>query len=151
MTSIPAGSSGSAGIDLRQEDWCGLASSSDGQGGAEVRVFSTDEKIVAWLAQVARHAFIDYVRKQNRQQSNHSLSSPCLISKPGQPARRALMQCSTGIEPLDAEEWALVESAISGQNHGELAPKAANCKAVESKLARIRPNFRKFIVNETKI
>src|SRR5438132_7588450 len=59
----------------------------------KLRGFSTDEKLWAWLAQVARHAFIDYVRKQNRQ-SEQPLSEFALASlaNPDSQPEEPLMQ-----------------------------------------------------------
>jgi len=93
-------------------------------GGAEVARFLDGRKIVAWLAQVARHAFIDYVRKQNRQPeqplSEFALAS--LANPDSQPEEPLMQLLDRGLSALDAEEWALVESAyFQDRTHGELA------------------------------
>ncbi len=114
------------------------------------RVFPTDEELWAWLAQVARHAFIDHVRKQNRR-PEQPLSGWALDSShiPDEHAGKHLIEClDDALQGLDDEERALVEAVyFEDSAHGEVAAETGQtAKAVESRLARIRAKLRKFIL-----
>jgi RNA polymerase sigma-70 factor (ECF subfamily) len=120
----------------------------------KLRGFTTDEALWAWLAQVARHAFIDYLRKQNRR-LEHPFSESALNSLrvPDNQAEKHLTDwLDHALQHLNGEERALVESVyFEDRAHREVAAETGQtAKAVESRLARIRAKLRKFILTKLK-
>ena len=116
------------------------------------RLFTADEELWAWLAQVARNAFIDYVRKQDRRSEQPLPESPLdSLRTPDEQAEKHLMEwLDLALQGLDRDERALVEAVyFDDRAHGEVAAESGQtAKAVESRLARIRAKLRKFILTK---
>ncbi len=118
------------------------------------RVFGSDAELWAWLAQVARHAYVDYWRRQDR----HALPGvqddlELAASAPDSGVEKELLEwLDEGLEALDAEELDLVEHIyFQGCGQQALADKYGHTrKAIESKLARIREKLRQFILRRIK-
>jgi RNA polymerase sigma factor (sigma-70 family) len=118
------------------------------------RVFRADEELWAWLAQVARHAFIDSLRQLNRR-PEHPLTEPALaaLHAPEHPIDQLLMEwLDHGLDSLESDERALIESVyFEHRTHGEIAAGSQQtAKAIESRLARIRARLRQFILRRLK-
>jgi RNA polymerase sigma-70 factor, ECF subfamily len=116
------------------------------------RVFTADEELWAWLAQVARHAFIDCLRQQNRRSElPFSESALDALHAPERPTDQVLIEwLDHGLESLEAGERALVQSVyFQERTHGEVAAESGQtAKAVESRLARIRARLRQFMLKK---
>ena len=114
------------------------------------RAFHTEEALWAWLAQVARHAFIDSLRQQNRRLEKPLPGLPHdPVPWPDDQAEKHLVDwLDHALQHLEEEELALVEAVyFEDRAHGEIATETGQtAKAVESRLARIRVKLRRFIL-----
>lgn len=118
----------------------------------KIRVFNTDQALWAWLAQVARNAFIDYIRRQNRR-SEHALPRSTLDSlhTPEAQAEKYLSEwLDHALQCLNGDDRALVEAVyFENRAHSRVAAETGQTpKAVESRLARIRAKLRKYILTK---
>jgi len=118
------------------------------------KVIRSENELWAWLAQIARNAFIDYLRKQARRRE-------CALDKLNldlehtreDTAEQTLMErLEEGLHMLEPEERSLLEAVyFDKQAHKDVAAKNGHTvKAIDSKLARIRTRLRAFIMRRTR-
>jgi RNA polymerase sigma-70 factor (ECF subfamily) len=113
------------------------------------RVFEQDAALWAWLSQVARNAWVDYIREQSRLSSSVSMDlvTPS-VTAPGAAEAELLEWLECGLNELNEEERTLVQSVyFQRRRQRDLADENGTTqKAIESKLARIRSKLRKFVL-----
>jgi RNA polymerase sigma factor (sigma-70 family) len=117
------------------------------------RVFEHDAALWAWLSQVARNALVDYIRERSRLPNPVSIDLVnSSVGAPGVAEEELLEWLEGGLDQLDEEERALVESVyFQRRQQRELADESGTTqKAIESKLARIRAKLRRFVLQRIK-
>jgi RNA polymerase sigma-70 factor (ECF subfamily) len=114
------------------------------------RVFANEGELWAWLSQVTRHAYVDFVRKQARNSGHTDFGSELPEeSDPGTAVDGKLLRwLDDGLEALALEERALIESIYFCElRQKEVAQaRGSTVKAVEAKLGRVREKLRQFIL-----
>src|SRR5688572_25069990 len=116
---------------------------------------TSDETLWAWLATIARNAFVDHLRSEQRrlkrEQSNHlsslERSEPPEPSGPSEKLTTALDQA---IAELDSEDQTLVrEFYFNNQCQASIAShNETTVKALQSRLARIRRRLKQIITQK---
>ncbi len=113
-----------------------------------IRVFDSDASFWAWLATIARHTWIDLVRKQQRLTRLRDALS-WLWREPAMENNEALsqLQFDTALEGLSDEERSLLrQKYLEGQSYQDIAQRCRlSEKAVESRLARVRARLRSIL------
>jgi RNA polymerase sigma-70 factor, ECF subfamily len=116
-----------------------------------IRVFEGEEQFWNWLATVARHSFLDHIRKRRRGPEFDFISrdEATNVAAPQSPDADAslLSALEHGLAELPAEERALVESFYfqSATYRSLAAEQEISEKAIESRLARTRQKLRNAI------
>ena len=118
------------------------------------KVIATEDELWAWLAQVARNAFVDHVRKQGRRREC-ALDGARADGQESQPAaaeQDLIEQLEEGLQCLDAEERSLLEAVYFDKRaHKDVAIESGlTVKAIDSRLGRIRAKLRAFIMRRTR-
>jgi RNA polymerase sigma-70 factor (ECF subfamily) len=110
------------------------------------KVIATEAQLWAWLAQIARNAFIDHLRKQARRRE-------CTLETshvgPAEATEEALVvRLEEGLQMLEPEERSLLETVyFEKRSHKEVATEGGQTvKAIDSRLARIRAKLRAIIL-----
>jgi RNA polymerase sigma factor (sigma-70 family) len=117
------------------------------------RVFDHEAALWAWLSQIARNAWVDYIREQSRLPKPVSIELLASSSAAPEAAEAELLQwLECGLNELDDEERVLVESIyFERRRQRVLADESGTTpKAIESKLARIRAKLRQFVLQRIK-
>lgn len=117
----------------------------------KARVFTDEEAFWAWLARVTRSSVVDCARRQSR----HALLLQRLSREPmGQPTadevdREFAAQLRAAVEALDeTDRELLIAKYERGQLTADLAAAArCSCKAMESRLARLRQRVRDSVLS----
>lgn len=116
-----------------------------------IRIFEIEEQFWNWLSTIARHSFVDHVRKLKRGPEFDFISRDEVtnVAAPQSPdADAALLSAMEhGLAELPAEERALVESFYfqSATYRSLAAEREISEKAIESRLARARQKLRNAI------
>jgi RNA polymerase sigma factor (sigma-70 family) len=117
------------------------------------RTFDNEPQLWAWLSQVARNVFRDYLRTESRRlKRNLSADLHGTEESPNQADGHLLEWLEEALKELDSEERLLIDAAYF-ENRPQADIARANrqtIKAVESKLARTRAKIRAFIVRKTR-
>jgi RNA polymerase sigma-70 factor (ECF subfamily) len=110
------------------------------------KVIGTEAELWAWLAQIARNAFIDHLRKQARRRE-------CILERShfgsADATEETLMaRLEEGLQMLEPEERLLLEAVyFDKRSHKEVAAEGGQTvKAIDSRLARIRAKLRAMIL-----
>ena len=118
------------------------------------RVIATEAELWAWLAQVARNAFVDHVRKHARRRecALDGAAADCEKTQPAAAEQNLIEQLEEGLQWLDAEERSLLEAVYFDKRaHKDVADESGlTVKAIDSKLGRIRAKLRAFIMRGTR-
>ena len=117
------------------------------------RVFASEPELWAWLSEVARNVFRDYLRSESRRLKRDLCASlPGAEENLNQTAEHLVEWLEEALEELDSEERLLIDAAyFENQPQAEIArANGQTVKAVESKLARTRAKIRAFIVRKTR-
>ncbi len=118
------------------------------------RVFQAEPELWAWLTQVARHAFVDHVRRLARRAERRLPEMPreSALSPPDAREHAFLTWLDQGLQSLKDDERQLVEAVyFDGRTQKDVAlANGQTVKAVESKLARIRSKLRQFILSRNR-
>lgn len=118
------------------------------------KVIATEAELWAWLAQVARNAFVDHVRKQGRRRecALDSAAADCQQTQPDAAEKNLMQQLEEGLQCLDAEERSLLEAVYFDKRaHKDVAGESGvTVKAIDSKLGRIRAKLRAFMMRRTR-
>src|SRR5688572_11602615 len=113
-----------------------------------IRVFDDSGAFWNWLAAIARHNFLDHVRKVRRVPVLHSISpsESASLSAPQEPEAETslLAALEQALIELPADERDLVEAFYfqSGSYQSLALEQATSSKAIESRLARVRQKLR---------
>lgn len=124
------------------------------KAAAKPHIFANEDALWAWLTQIGRNAYIDYVRKSMRGTSR--MARECSDENAGtadSSRNDLLLVClDDAIEELNEAERSLVDSIyVHRRAQAEVALETGQTtKAVESKLARIRARLRKTILTKLK-
>jgi RNA polymerase sigma factor (sigma-70 family) len=118
------------------------------------KVIATEAELWAWLAQVARNALVDHVRKHARRRecALDSAAADCQETQPAAAEQNLIEQLEEGLQCLDAEERSLLEAVYFDKRaHKDVAGESGvTVKAIDSKLGRIRAKLRAFIMRRTR-
>lgn len=115
------------------------------------RAFDSEPQLWAWLSEVARNVFRDYLRAESRRLKRNR--SACADGENlSQTAEHLLEWLDEALNELDKEERLLIDAAyFENRSQAEIAgANGQTVKAVESKLARTRAKIRAFIVRKTR-
>jgi RNA polymerase sigma-70 factor, ECF subfamily len=114
------------------------------------KVIATETELWLWLAQVARNAFVDHVRKHARRRecALDGAAADRQETLPADPEENLIQQLEEGLQCLDGEERSLVEAVYFDKRaHKDVAIESGlTVKAIDSKLGRIRAKLRTFIM-----
>jgi RNA polymerase sigma-70 factor (ECF subfamily) len=117
------------------------------------RAFDSEPQLWAWLSEVARNVFRDYLRTESRRlKRNLSAGLNGAEESPSQTDGHLLEWLEEALKELDSEERLLIDAAyFENRPQAEIArANKQTIKAVESKLARTRAKIRAFIVRKTR-
>ena len=116
-----------------------------------IRVFETEEQFWNWLATIARHSFVDHIRRLKRGPEFNFISrdeATNVAAPQSSDADTVLLSAlERGLAELPADERALVESFyFQSATYRSLAvEQEISEKAIESRLARTRQKLRNAI------
>jgi len=117
------------------------------------KVIGTQAELWAWLAQIARNAFIDYLRKEGRRRECALDGSMADSGKaPADAAEQTLLaRLEEGLQMLGPEERSLLEAVyFDKRTHKDVAAETGQTvKAIDSRLGRIRAKLRTIIMRRT--
>jgi len=108
---------------------------------------TNDEAIWAWLATIARNAFIDYIRSEERRQRREESASFQAAPGSAGPSEELTAALAQALDQLDPDEQTLIREFYF--NDRSQAVIAANnettVKALQSRLARIRRRLKEIL------
>lgn len=116
------------------------------------RAFDSEPQLWAWLSEVARNVFRDYLRSESRRLKRDLCANVGAEENLNQTAEHLVEWLEEALKELDSEERLLIDAAyFENQPQAEIArANGQTVKAVESKLARTRAKIRAFIVRKTR-
>lgn len=109
----------------------------------------SDAQIWCWLVQVARHAYLDHVRREVRRTGREERSGPSDAAGEDTTEQLAL-ELEQALGVLEPDERQLVNDFyFAGQPQDRLAEQAeSTVKAIQGRLARIRRKLRTAILTQ---
>ena len=115
------------------------------------RAFDSEPQLWAWLSEVARNVFRDYLRAESRR-LKRNLAACADGQNLSQSAEHLMEWLDEALNELDREERLLIDAAyFENRSQAEIAgANGQTVKAVESKLARTRAKIRAFIIRKTR-
>ena len=117
------------------------------------RPFDSELQLWAWLSEVARNVFRDYLRSESRRLKRDLSAGLQGAEKNLNQATEDLLEwLEQALDELDSEERLLIDAAyFENRPQAEIArANGQTVKAVESKLARTRAKIRAFIIRKTR-
>jgi len=117
------------------------------------RAFESEPQLWAWLSEVARNVFRDYLRSESRRLKRDLSAGLHGAEKNLNQSDEYLLEwLEEALKELDSEERVLIDAAyFENRPQAEIArANGQTVKAVESKLARTRAKIRAFIIRKTR-
>lgn len=118
------------------------------------RVIASETELWAWVAQIARNAFVDHLRKQTRRHecALDKLNVDFEHTREETTEQTLLERLEEGLHMLEPEERSLLEAVYFDKRpHKDVAAESGHTvKAIDSKLGRIRTKLRTFIMRRTR-
>ena len=117
------------------------------------KVLGSEAELWAWLAQIARNAFIDHLRKQARRRecALDKLNVSFEHTREDAAEHTLLERLEDGLHMLEPDERSLLEAVYFDKRaHKDVAAESGHTvKAIDSKLGRIRAKLRAIILRKT--
>jgi RNA polymerase sigma-70 factor (ECF subfamily) len=116
------------------------------------KVIASETELWAWLAQIARNAFIDYLRKQARRRECTLERSMVDFAQADTAEQTLLERLEEGLQMLEPEERSLLEAVyFHKRTHKQVGAESGHTvKAIDSKLGRVRAKLRTIILRRTR-
>jgi RNA polymerase sigma-70 factor (ECF subfamily) len=113
----------------------------------KMQLFDSEEKLWAWLSQIARNTWIDHLRRIKTQIARQDADEPSALTSPA--AESSLLEyLELDLTRLSAEERLLVEVFYyQEESQKTIAERLGRTvKSIECELARVRQKLKKFII-----